>query len=61
MKDSESVSTWQSLGFGPNYKAAYCMAVCPAGDDVIGPFLTSKKDFMNEVMRPLQAKLHLTQ
>ncbi len=56
VKDSESVSTWQSLGFGPNYKAAYCMAVCPAGDDVIGPFLASKKDFMDEVMRPLQAK-----
>ena len=56
VKDSESVSTWQSLGFGPNYKAAYCMAVCPAGDDVIGPFLTSKKDFMDDVMRPLQAR-----
>ncbi len=56
VKDSESVSTWQSLGFGPNYKAAYCMAVCPAGDDVIGPFLESKTDFMDEVMRPLQAK-----
>jgi ferredoxin/putative sterol carrier protein len=56
VKDSESVSVWQSLGFGPNYKAAYCMAVCPAGEDVIGPFLASKKDFADEVMRPLQAK-----
>jgi epoxyqueuosine reductase QueG len=56
VKDSESVSMWQSLGFGPNYKAAYCMAVCPAGDDVIGPYLASKKNFMDEVMRPLQAK-----
>jgi ferredoxin len=56
VKDSEGVSMWQSLGFGPNYKAAYCMAVCPAGEDVIGPFLASKKDFMDEVMRPLQAK-----
>ncbi len=41
VKDSESISMWQSLGFGPNYKAAYCMAVCPAGDDVIGPYLAS--------------------
>ncbi len=56
VKDSESVSTWQSLGYGPNYKAAYCMAVCPAGEDVIGPFRASKKDFMDEVVRPLQAK-----
>ena len=30
---SESASMWQSLGFGPNYKAAYCMAVCPAGEE----------------------------
>lgn len=56
VKDSESVSMWQSLGFGPNYKAAYCMAVCPAGEDVIGPYLASKKDFADDVMRPLQAK-----
>ncbi len=56
VKDSESVSMWQSLGFGPNYKAAYCMAVCPAGEDVIGPYLASKKDFTDDVLRPLQAK-----
>src|SRR3982751_3392019 len=56
VKDSESVSMWQSLSFGANYKAAYCMAVCPAGEDVIGPYLASKKDFTDEVMRPLQAK-----
>ena len=56
VKDSESVSVWQSLGFGPNYKAAYCMAVCPAGEDVIGPYLGSKKGFADDVMRPLQAK-----
>ena len=56
VKDSESVSMWQSLGFGPNYKAAYCMAVCPAGEDVIGPYLASKKDFTDDVVRPLQAK-----
>jgi ferredoxin len=56
VKDSESVSVWQSLGFGPNYKAAYCMAVCPAGEDVIGPYLASKKEFTEDVLRPLQAK-----
>lgn len=55
-KDSETVSMWQSLGFGPNYKAAYCMAVCPAGEEVLGPFLASKKDFVDDVVRPLQVK-----
>jgi epoxyqueuosine reductase QueG len=56
IKDSESVSMWQSLAFGANYKAAYCIAVCPAGEDVIGPYLASKKNFADDVMRPLQAK-----
>jgi NAD-dependent dihydropyrimidine dehydrogenase PreA subunit len=54
--DSETASLWQSLGFGPNYKAAYCMAVCPAGEDVIGPFLDDRKGFLSEVVNPLQAK-----
>ena len=38
----------RSLGFGPNCKSVYCMAVCPAGADVIGPYLASKKDFTDE-------------
>ena len=46
VSDSETASMWQSLGFGPNYKAAYCMAVCPAGEDVIGPFLDDRKGFL---------------
>lgn len=54
--DSETASVWQSLGFGPQYKAAYCMAACPAGDDVIGPFLTDRKGFLKEVVNPLQDK-----
>jgi epoxyqueuosine reductase QueG len=56
VKDSESVSMWQSLGFGPNYKAAYCLAVCPAGEEVIGLYRASKKEFMDDVLRPLQAR-----
>jgi Fe-S-cluster-containing hydrogenase component 2 len=56
VSDSETASMWQSLGFGPNYKAAYCMAVCPAGEDVIGPFLDDRKTFLEEVVNPLQQK-----
>ncbi len=52
----ETASMWQSLAFGPNYKAAYCMAVCPAGEDVIGPFLTNKAAFMKDTLRPLTEK-----
>jgi epoxyqueuosine reductase QueG len=55
--DGETVSLWQSLAFGPNYKAAYCMAVCPAGEDVIAPFLADRKGYLGEVVRPLQQKV----
>ena len=54
---SETVSMWQSLSFGANYKAAYCMSVCPAGEDVIGPFLTDRKQFLDHVVKPLQEKV----
>jgi Fe-S-cluster-containing hydrogenase component 2 len=53
---SETASMWQSLSFGPNYKAAYCLAVCPAGDDVIGPFLNDRKAFLQDTVRPLTEK-----
>jgi epoxyqueuosine reductase QueG len=53
---AEHVGMWQSLAFGPNYKAAYCIAVCPAGEDVIGPFLTNRGGFVNDVVKPLQQK-----
>ena len=54
--DSESASMWQSLSFGANYKAAYCMSVCPAGEDVIGPYLEDKKTFLTDHVKPLQQK-----
>ncbi|GAB4442359.1 MAG: 4Fe-4S binding protein [Anaerolineae bacterium] len=53
---AESQSMWQSLSFGANYKAAYCMAVCPAGEDVISPFLTDRKGYLQGVVKPLQEK-----
>ncbi|MBS2008438.1 MAG: SCP2 sterol-binding domain-containing protein [Cyanobacteria bacterium SZAS TMP-1] len=53
----DNASMWQSLSFGAQYKAAYCMAVCPAGEDVIGQFLESRKDYLKEVVKPLQDKV----
>src|SRR6516165_5924365 len=50
VSDSESSSMWQSLSFGANYKAAYCLAVCPAGDDVIRPFLDDRGGYVREVV-----------
>jgi epoxyqueuosine reductase QueG len=56
VNDSESASMWQSLSFNAQYKAAYCMAACPAGEDVIAPFLSDRKAFVQEVVKPLQDK-----
>jgi NAD-dependent dihydropyrimidine dehydrogenase PreA subunit len=56
VSDAESASMWQSLSYGANYKAAYCLAVCPAGEDVIRPFLTDRKTHLKEIVRPLQEK-----
>jgi hypothetical protein len=47
---------WQSLSFGANYKAAYCMSVCPAGEDVIEPFLNDRRAYLSTVVTPLQEK-----
>lgn len=56
MSEAETASFWQSLTFGPQYKSAYCMAVCPAGEDVIAPYLNNRKAHLNEVVKPLQNK-----
>jgi NAD-dependent dihydropyrimidine dehydrogenase PreA subunit len=54
--DAETVSMWQSLAYGPNYKAAYCMAVCPAGEDVISAYRDDRKGFLQEIVDPLRQK-----
>jgi ferredoxin len=56
VRDDETVSRWQSLAYGPCYKSVYCMAVCPAGDEVIPQYLEDKKKFIEDVVRPLQQK-----
>ena len=57
VSDSESVSMWQSLSFGPGYKAAYCLSVCPAGEEVLQPFLDNRAGFLSQVVKPLQSKI----
>ena len=56
VRDQETVSMWQSLAFGPNYKAAYCMAVCPAGEDVLPLYRQDKKGYVDQIVRPLKDK-----
>lgn len=56
VSDAETVSLWQSLAYGPNYKAAYCLAVCPAGEDVIGAYRDDKRNHLAQIVKPLQDK-----
>src|SRR6202051_859954 len=56
VSDSENASMWQSLSFKANYKAGYCLGVCPAGEDVIEPYLDDRKGFIDLVLKALQAK-----
>lgn len=56
VSDAETVSLWQSLAHGSCYKSVYCLAACPAGDDVIPQYLTDKKQYIEDVVRPLQKK-----
>jgi len=56
INEPETAAMWQSLTYGANYKSAYCMAVCPAGEDVIGPYLNNKQRHLEEVVRPLQER-----
>ncbi len=53
VSDSETASMWQSLSFGANYKAAYCLAVCPAGEEVIGEYADDKPGFKQRTLAPL--------
>ncbi len=54
VSDPETVSMWQSLSYGICNKSSYCMAVCPAGDEVVGDLLEDRKKYTETVVRPLQ-------
>jgi ferredoxin len=55
VKDTETVSMWQSLSYGICNKSSYCMAACPAGKENIGNYLSDKKAYKAQVVKPLQA------
>jgi epoxyqueuosine reductase QueG len=54
LSDQEIVLMWQSLSVGSSYKCTNCMAVCPGGDDLIGPYVEDREEYMNSVAKPLQ-------
>ncbi len=54
--DPETASLWQSLSYGICNKSSYCLAVCPAGEEVLGPFLDDRQAYVAEVVKPFQDK-----
>lgn len=50
----ETIAMWQNLTVGPCYRSFNCLAVCPAGDDALGPFLRDRKAYAAEVVKPLR-------
>ena len=56
VSDAETVSMWQNLSVGPQTKCDKCMAVCPAGREVIGEYLADEKAFRATVSERLRDK-----
>jgi epoxyqueuosine reductase QueG len=52
--DRETALMWQSLMFRMSYRCSYCMAVCPAGEDVKPGYLNNKKDHVERILKPLR-------
>lgn len=52
--DKETGFMWQSLMFRISYRCGYCMAVCPAGEEVKSVYLENKKEHIERILKPLR-------
>ncbi len=52
--DREMGLMWQSLMFRMSYRCSYCMAVCPAGEEVKPVYLKNKKEHIERILKPLR-------
>jgi NAD-dependent dihydropyrimidine dehydrogenase PreA subunit len=52
--DQETVLTWQALAVGTSYMCTNCMAVCPGGEDIIGPYADNPTFYRETVAKRLQ-------
>lgn len=61
--DRETSIMWQSLMFRMSYRCGYCMAVCPAGEEVKPVYLENKKEHVERILKPLrdrQERIYVT-
>ena len=59
----ETSFMWQSLMFRMSYRCGYCMAVCPAGEEVKPIYLDNKKEYVERILKPLrdrQERIYVT-
>lgn len=56
-QDRETMGLWQSLLFGFNHKCGYCQAVCPAGEADTSRYLSDKKGYVQQVLKPLKDRV----
>ena len=54
--DQETVLTWQALAVGTSFMCTSCMAVCPGGEDIVGPYADNPAFYRENVARRLQEK-----
>ena len=52
--DRETSFMWQSLMYGMSYRCCYCMAVCPAGAEIMPRYLENKKQHIEMILKPLK-------
>lgn len=49
VSDAETVSMWQNLSIGAQTRCDRCVAICPAGEDVVGGYLNDRKRYSDLV------------
>jgi epoxyqueuosine reductase QueG len=52
--DNETMAVWQSLTHGGGYRCGYCMSVCPAGEEPIGSYIDTRKEYISSIVKPLK-------
>ena len=54
--DSETASMWQHLAVSSQTKCDRCMAVCPAGEMAIGPYLEDREGYIENTVKRFKDK-----
>ena len=56
VSDPETVSMWQGLTYSISNTCSNCVAVCPVGEDVIGPYIEDRKGYSDRVAKTIRER-----